>query len=231
MKRLCDNVKNVTLSHVVELLMRTVGGSIAVKILSLAPGTMQPLQPEGQNIDILVPRKLLAEIIAVWHLLPLRLSPAECRSFSTMMLAAQSLRRSSRDWLRVLAQEFLYDAKHSENKVALMTIPYIGLPATVLGDIYKFIVIDELAILQHIHEVAVDLSVPRSIAVVEGNSVTFRYRQTRDAVIERLRSESLLHNLIRTWISRLVEANLLSSSQIHVLKRRAFGLMNIIVTI
>ena len=141
------------------------------------------------------------------------------------MLAAQTLRRASRDWLRVLAQEVLFDIKHTENKVALLTIPYLGLPATVLGDIYTFIVCDELDILQHMREVAMHLSVPRSLAVVEGDTFTFRYRQTRDAVIERLGMETMLHNSIRRWISRLIEKNMMAAGHIHRLKRRAAGLM------
>lgn len=75
---------------------------------------MLPSQPSAQHVDIIVPRNFAEEIIAVWQQEPLRLSPAECRSCSTMMLAAQTLRRSSRDWLRVLAQEVLFDVKHKE---------------------------------------------------------------------------------------------------------------------
>ena len=71
-----------------------------------------------------------------------------------MMLAAQTLRHSSRDWLRVLAQEATFDLKHSESKAALLTVPYLHLPATVLGDIYKFIACDHLHILEHLREAA-----------------------------------------------------------------------------
>jgi hypothetical protein len=181
---------------------------------------MQPLQPAAQHIDIMLPHRFAEEILAVWQLPPLRLSPAECRSCSAMMLAAQTLRQSSRDWLRVL------DLKHSESKAALLTVPYLRLPATVLGDIYKFIVCDDLDILEHLREAALRLSVPRSIAVVEGNTFTFRYRQTRDAVIEKVRLESVLHNKIRSWISSTTKRNLIHSSQIHILKHRAVGLMD-----
>lgn len=189
---------------------------------------MLPSQPSAQHVDIIVPRNIAEEIIAVWQQEPLRLSPAECRSCSTMMLAAQTLRRSSRDWLRVLAQEVLFDVKHKEDKVALLTAPYLQLPATVLGDIYKFIVCDELDILQHMHEVALHLSVPRSIAVVESNTFSFRYRQTKNAVIQRLDMESRLRNSIRIWISRLIERNVMTEGQIHILKRKAVGLMCIV---
>ena len=188
---------------------------------------MQPLQPAAQHIDIMLPHRFAEEILAVWQLPPLRLSPAECRSCSAMMLAAQTLRHSSRDWLRVLAQEATFDLKHSESKAALLTVPYLHLPATVLGDIYKFIACDDLDILEHLREAALRLSVPRSIAVVEGNTFTFRYRQTRDAVIEKARLESVLHNKIRSWISSTIKRNLIHSSQIHILKRRAVGLMDI----
>ena len=85
---------------------------------------MQPLQPAAQHIDIMLPHRFAEEILAVWQLPPLRLSPAECRSCSAMMLAAQTLRHSSRDWLRVLAQEATFDLKHSESKAALLTVPY-----------------------------------------------------------------------------------------------------------
>lgn len=187
---------------------------------------MQPLQPAARNIDIMLPHKFAEEILAVWQLPPLRLSPAECRSCSTMMLAAQTLRHSSRDWLRVLAQEVTFDLKHSESKTALLTVPYLHLPATVLGDIYQFIVCNDLDIPQCLHEAASRLSVPRSIAVVEGNTFTFRYRQTRDAVIEKVRLESMLHNKIRSSISSTIKKNLIHSSQIHILKSRAVGLMD-----
>ena len=85
---------------------------------------MQPLQPAAQHIDIMLPHRFAEEILAVWQLPPLRLSPAECRSCSAMMLAAQTLRHSSRDCLRVLAQEATFDLKHSESKAALLTVPY-----------------------------------------------------------------------------------------------------------
>ena len=88
------------------------------------------LQPAVQNIDVVVPRQFAEEVLAVWQLQPLRLSPAECRSCAALMLAAQTLRRSSRDWLRLLAQETLFDIKHADNKVALLTVPYLHLPAT-----------------------------------------------------------------------------------------------------
>ena len=93
-----------------------------------------------------------------------------------MMLAAQTLRHSSCDWVRVLAQEVLFNVKQNESKVALLTVSYIRLLATVLGDIYKFIVCKELEILQHLHETVLPLSVPRSIAVVATNTHTFSYR-------------------------------------------------------
>ena len=131
-----------------------------------------------------------------------------------------------RDWLRVLAQEVTFDLKHSESKAALLTVPYLRLPATVLGDIYKFIVCDDFDILEHLREAALRLSVPRSIAVMEGNTFTFRYRQTRDAVFEKVRLESVLHNKIRSWISSTTKRNLIHSSQIHILKHRAVGLMD-----
>ena len=77
-----------------------------------------------------------------------------------MMLAAQTLRHSSCDWVRVLAQEVLFNVKQNESKVALLTVSYLRLLATVLGDIYKFIVCKELEILQHLHETVLPLSVP-----------------------------------------------------------------------
>ena len=173
------------------------------------------------SIDVMVPPVYLEMILEVWGQAPLMLSEIECRASSTMIMASQSLRSSSRAWLRVLCQETLYHKKHRETKCALMTVPYLNLPSVINMDILQYLVFDEFHMSQLLREVAIQVQVPRSIVSIQEGSVSFKYRQARDELHIRLRAETVLHNRIRARVSELMQANLLSASHNSILRRRA----------
>ena len=159
-------------------------------------------------------------ILEVWDQAPLMLSEIECRASSTILMTSQSLRSSSRAWLRVLCQEMLFHKKHSETKCAMVTVPYINLPAVINSEILRYLVCDEFQASELLSEVAMLVQIPRSIVSIQ-EGISFRYRQTRDELRLRLRAETVLHDRIRARVSELMRANLVLSSHISILRTRA----------
>ena len=171
--------------------------------------------------DIMVPWALLQQVLQVWQLEPLHLSQVECRASSTILLAAQSMRRSSYDWLGILCQEILSQTKQVETKRAMMTLPYMNL---IIIDVLSYLVCDELMVLQYMSEVAVRVQVPRSIVCLQ-EGTRFQHRQAKNELRSRLRQESMLHNNIRAMVSDCMRRNLILASHIHILRSRALRYM------
>ena len=174
--------------------------------------------------DIMVPWALLQQVLQVWQLEPLHLSQVECRASSAILLAAQSMRQSSYDWLRILCQEILSQTKQVETKRAMMTLPYMNLPASIITNILSYLVCDEFMVLQYMSEVAVRVQVPRSIVCLQ-EGTRFQHRQARNELRSRLRQESMLHNNIRAIVSDCMRRNLILASHIHILRSRALRYM------
>lgn len=172
------------------------------------------------SCEVMVPWLLVSHVLGVWCAEPLRLSPAECRASSTLLLAAQTLRRSSQDWLRVLCQEIIFLEKYTEIQVALLTVPYLRLPESVQAEIFHYLAVKPLDMMSYIGEIGCVFTVPRSLATPELGHENFRLHETRKELTRRLKLESQLHNTIRTWNSRLVRLNLQISGKLAVLEGR-----------
>ena len=172
------------------------------------------------SCEVMVPWLLVSHVLGVWCAEPLRLSPAECRASSTLLLAAQTLRRSSQAWLRILCQEIIFLEKYTEIQVALLTVPYLRLPESVQAEIFHFLAVKPLDMMSYVGEIGCVFTVPRSLATPELGHVYFRFHETRKELTRRLKLESQLHNTIRTWNSRLVRLNLQISGKLAVLEGR-----------
>ena len=101
-----------------------------------------------------------------------------------------------------------------------MTVPYLDLPGVINMDILEYLVCSEFHASQFLTEVAMSVRVPRSIVSIE-EGVIFRYRETRDELDRRLSAETVMHNRIRTMVSKRMQANLILSSHLHTLRCRA----------